>query len=596
MNGSDQDTEKIDDKNERKAKTNDKGKEKQEDNDNNVYIDEVDSEEDIDTTEDLTDELAGREAEEEEEEGEEAKQGKKKPKFVLSLDVGTTGIRAFLYDQKARRRAGSYRLITSIYPQAGWVEQDPQVLWDTCRKVMAKTMRKAKVKPSSIAAIGITTQRSSFLVWNKETGKPLCNFITWQDVRTADICSSWNDSYVFKGLQTLSKVAHGVTRSHRFLMMSLFKMSPLHVTPRLLWVLQNVDGAAKLAQEGKLLFGTVDTWLIWQFTGGQVHATDYSNASSTGLYDPFQIQWNQTLFSVVGVPPLLMPEVRPTSGSFGSTIPSIFGESIPIMAVVGDQQAALFAECCFGVGDCKITMGTGAFVDINTGSNVYVSKRGLMPLIAWKINDNVTYMVEGIMTNIGTVIEWGARELNLFDKPEESERMAETVENSDGVYLVPAFSGLSVPHQDPTARGTIIGLTTATKKQHIVRAMLESVGYTAREVLDAVKSDIPSVKISESIKVDGGVSNNDFVCRWMAEMTQKEIVRDVNPDQTTALGSAFLAGLAAGIWTSTKELEQVRQKQKVWTPSMNKSQVKRYYNEWKRAVDRSLQWSTSNGS
>ncbi|ELR23639.1 glycerol kinase [Acanthamoeba castellanii str. Neff] len=540
---------------------------------------------------------------------------------LLCVDVGTSGLRAYAYDvgssgsgsssgsssgakgkskhdkpaASCRNRGGFYQSLPTLYPQPGWVEQDPYVLLDTFRDVVNKVLKKTRITAAQVKAIGITTQRASFLLWNKETGRPLCNFITWQDVRTVGICEEWNDSYAFRGIHAFSKFAHIVTRRTRHLMGSIFKFSPIHCTPRLMWAMKNVEGAQELAAQGKLLFGTTDTWILWNLTGGKVHATDYSNASATGLYDTFELGWNQQLFSVVGLPASIFPEVRPTSGDFGSTLPRFFGAAIPIRAIVADQQAALFGECCFDVGDCKVTIGTGCFIDINTGSQPLVSTHGLLPLIAWAIGKEITYMIEGPMPSVGSVIDWGSREMGWYDHAKETEGMATSVDDTHGVYFVPAFSGLAAPHQDPTARGTILGMTTSTKKQHLVRAMLESIGYTCNDLLETMKADLPNLRVSPLMKIDGGVSQNDFVNQFIANMTGREIIRHPHPDQMTALGAAFLAGLGAGIWKSKEELKGLRASMHRFTPEFDEETRRTKYAAWKRAVERAMHWAQDDG-
>jgi len=540
---------------------------------------------------------------------------------LLCMDVGTSGVRAYIYSAEAARsrkgaaakgagrfksrdtpgqpscqnRGGCFRALPTLYPKPGWVEQDPIVVWETFKKVVNETLEKTHVSASQVKAIGITTQRASFLLWNKETGKPLCNFITWQDVRTSRICEEWNESYSFKGLHALSRVAHLVTGRTRHLMGSIFKILPIHCTPRLIWALENVEGARELAANGNLLFGTTDTWILWNLTGGKVHATDYSNASATGLYDTFELGWNQQLFTVVGIPNNIFPEVRPTSGFFGDSLPRHFGEAIPIRAIVADQQAALFGECCFEVGDCKVTIGTGCFIDINTGSQPLVSAHGLFPLIAWVIGNEVTYMIEGPMPSVGSVIDWGSREMGWYQDPCETEAMATSVEDTHGVYFVPAFSGLAVPYQDPTARGTLLGITTSTKKEHLVRAMLESIGFTCYDLLETIKMDVPNLRVSSMIKVDGGVSHNNFVNQFIANMSGRKIVRYQHPGQTTALGAAFLAGLGAGIWKSKKELKWLRTAMQQYVPQFDEQTRQARYAVWKRAVERSLGWEQHDG-
>jgi len=334
----------------------------------------------------------------------------------------------------------------------------------------------------------------------------------------------------------------------------------------------------------------MDTWLLWKLTGGEVHATDYSNASSTGIYDTFCLGWSSLLFNITGLPVSIFPEVRDTSGDFGVTEAQLFGAEIPIRALVADQQSALFGECCFDAGDTKVTIGTGCFVDCNTGSKI-VSSAGLLPMVAWKIGDEVTYMVEGLIASVGNVIDWGAHELGLYDHPPETEDMALSVADTNDVYFIPAFNGLNSPHLDPAARGTLIGISFSTKKEHIVRAILESAGYRCREVFDTIKAVLPSFEQSSTVRVDGGVSQNNFVDQFLADITDHSFDRVHDPARITALGAAFLAGLGAGVWTSKKQLTSLRQVGRIFNPVMDDETRARKYARWKKAISRSLKWA-----
>ncbi|KAL6047979.1 putative glycerol kinase 5 [Balamuthia mandrillaris] len=549
-------------------------------------------------------------------------------RFVLAVDVGTTGIRSFLFNKEAKRLGCCYQRVATLSPEQGYAEQDPIQLWKQCKAVMRQVLKDSAIPVSHVVSIGLTAQRGSFLVWHRKTGKPLSNFILWQDVRSVDICNRWNSSLTIRSINIVSKYMHMVTRGPRWMMASIFKLSPMHVTPRLLWVLENVAEAKEALDENNLLFGTVDTWLLWKLTGGKVFATDYSSASSTGIYDPFRLQWNQQVLDIVGIPACIFPEVLPTSGSFGATTPNVLGAPVPITAIVADQQAALFAECCFDAGDLKVTIGTGGFMDVNTGSALLPSKNGLFPLIAWKLGDKITYMTEGPMSTVGSVLDWGKEELNLYDDVARTSEMAESVPDTDNVYFVPAFSGLNSPYQDPTARGTILGLTMSTKKEHIVRALLESFSYCCQDLLLAIREDFPSLSLATApttrngeddvaarqrlplIKLSGGVAQNDFLLQSIADTTNAIVERAVSPQDTTALGAAYLAGLAVGLWASTEELKRYRKVERVFQPKptqrtnsakqregrekKEETEEERRaakYAKWKKAVSHSLAWA-----
>jgi len=510
---------------------------------------------------------------------------------VIAVDVGTTNIRCFIYDNTAEEVSGHTIPLKTLHPQKNWVEHDPMEVWTTTVKVIKKALKKKNISAFNIRALGMTTQRASFCLWHRDTGKPLCNFISWQDLRAVDICDEWNNSYNLAGVKLLSSVAHFISKKNRYASGKKFEFAPLQITPRLIWALRNTDGAEELMKQDKLMFGTMDTWLLWNLTGGKVHATDYSNASSTGIFDPYELDWNKFLITALGITSILklFPKVLPTSGFFGQTQECLFEAHIPITCLVADQQSAMFAECCFKKGDCKVTIGSGCFIDVNTGTTALAVQNGMYPLVAWKIGQQPChFMLEAAVSTIGTGIEWASREMNLFKSPEDSEQLAESVEDTNGVCFVPAFTGLNMPEKNASARGTIIGIGTATKKEHIVRALLESVGYQCQQCFSSMKIDQPTLVINSPIKVDGGVAKNNFVNQFIADVTRTEVQRADNREMT-ALGAAFFAGIATGVW-KLKELRDLRKVDRFYRPSVSEEIIQKRYSQWEVAVNRSKNW------
>ncbi|MDY6796598.1 MAG: glycerol kinase GlpK [Actinomycetota bacterium] len=520
-----------------------------------------------------------------------------KEKYILVNDVGTTGVRAVIFDHETNVMAEVYTEIPQVFPKPGWTEQDPVVLYEKCEEVMRKALEEAEVKPEQIAAMGIATQRATSLIWDAKTGEPVYNAITWQDTRMSDDCERINESLLFKLLHV---VGSGYQRiailSERLRHNSLgkllitaahFTVTPAQSSAHARWVLDNVEGAAQKAERGDLLQGTVDAWLVWKYTGGEVHATDYSNVSATGMYDPFGMQWSSLLLKPFGLPGgLVLPEIRETSGDFGTT--KVFGGNIPIACVVADQQAALFGEACFEPGSAKCTNGTGTFVDMNTGDQPMASIHRLTPMIAWKIGGETTYMMEGIISSAGSSVQWLRDNLQIIRNAGESEELAFKAEDCGGIYVVPAFTGLTAPYWDPYARGTVIGLTRATTKEQIVRATLESIAYQCRDVILAMEKDT-GIEV-KSIKADGGASRNDFLLQFLADILDVEVER---PEmmEATALGAAYLAGIASGYWTYPDDIVHIRRIDRRFTPHMKEDARSPLYAGWKRAVERSCRWA-----
>uniref|UniRef100_A0A667HZC5 Glycerol kinase 5 n=1 Tax=Lynx canadensis TaxID=61383 RepID=A0A667HZC5_LYNCA len=486
--------------------------------------------------------------------------------FVLGLDVGTSVIRCHVYDHAALIRGSSAQKVEGLYPHTGWVEIDPDVLWLQFLAVIKESVKAAGIEMNQIVGLGISTQRATFITWNKKTGNHFHNFISWQDLRAIELVKSWNNSFLMKLIQSSCRVLHFFTRSKRFFAFSMFSFTNQHVSLRLAWILQNLVEVQKAVEEDNCCFGTIDTWLLHKLTKGAEFATDFSNASATGLFDPFKMCWSGLLTSLLSIPLSLLPPVRDTSHHFGSVDEEIFGVPIPVVALVADQQSAMFGECCFQTGDVKLTMGTGTFLDINTGNSVQHTVGGFYPLIGWKIGQEVVCLAESNAGDTGTVIKW-AQQLDLFTDVAETEKMAKSLEDSEGVCFVPSFSGLQAPLDDPYACASFMGLKPSTSKYHLVRAILESIAFRA----------------------DGGVCKNDFVMQMTSDLINEKIERPVNTDMS-CLGAASLAGLAVGFWTDKEELKKLRQSEVVFKPQKKWQEYEMSMENWVKAVKRSMNW------
>ena len=518
-------------------------------------------------------------------------------KYILVNDVGTTGVRSVIIDKDTNIVSEAYEEVPHIYPEPGWVEQDPGEIWEKCLKVTKKAMSDAKLTSKEIAAIGIATQRATNVLWDKKTGTPVYNAISWQDTRTAKLCEEISQQTSLKLVRGIGRVITELSSAVKFLRKSRairmlitashLSLTPEMSTPHVRWVLDNVKGANEKAKKGDILFGTLDTWLVWKYTEGKVHATDFSNISCTGMFDPFSLKWSNTLLKPFKLPKeIKLPEIKETSDDYGKT--TLLGEPIPITSVVADQQSALFAEACFGKGDVKCTNGTGTFIDMNTGHEPMASVHKMTPMIAWKLNGKVTYQLEGIVNTTGSVVQWLRDDLRIISSAGETEKLAKSVEDTKGVYIVPAFAGLSSPHWDPYARGTILGLTRGAKKEHLVRATLESIAYRCRDIMLAMIEDT-GIKV-RMIKADGGASQNDFILQFMADMLHVDVERP-KILEATALGAAYFAGLRVGYWKSQDELKKYRKVDKRFSPKMSAKKREELYEDWERAVERALDWA-----
>ena len=490
--------------------------------------------------------------------------------YVLALDQGTTSSRAILFDKNGSIVATEQQEFTQIYPKPGWVEHNAQEIWQTQLAVAKAVLVNNNIKAGDVAAIGITNQRETTVVWEKSTGEPIYNAIVWQDRRTAAVC----DRLKAKGLTDY-------VREHTGLVLdAYFSGTKVH------WILENVEDAREKAENGELLFGTIDTWLVWKLTGGKQHITDYTNASRTLLYNIKELEWDEKMLAELDIPKSILPKVKPSSDIYGETEAYHFGGKIKISGMAGDQHAALFGQACYDVGMAKNTYGTGCFMLMNTGDKMVQSKAGLLTTIAWGINGKVTYALEGSVFVAGAAIQWLRDGLKIIDDARDSEFYAMKVPSTDGVYVVPAFVGLGAPYWDMYARGSIFGLTRGTTKAHLIRATLESLAYQTRDVLSAMESD-SGVKL-KGLRVDGGASANNLLMQFQSDILGTTVER---PEviETTALGAAYLAGLAVGFWKKEQILKSWKLDNQ-FQPEMDTAEKEQLYNGWKKAVKRSMDW------
>lgn len=500
-------------------------------------------------------------------------------KHVVAIDNGTTSTRAIVFDANAKKISSAQLETHQVFPQAGWVEQDPQEVWENTRTVLTQALESSNLSPSDISAIGITTQRETTIMWNRTTGEVVYNAIVWQDTRTQDWMSDLEDKLNSTGSLTTDQIRQRTG----------LPWSAYFSASKIRWVLDHVDGARALAESGDLAFGTPDTWLLWNLTGGVeggVHATDVTNASRTLLMDLNTLTWDDELLTVFGVPRSVLPLIQASASEFGVAITPLQG--VPVTALIGDQQAATFGQGCFAPGTSKNTYGTGNFLMINTGVTPVVSKNGLITTVAYQLEgEPAQYALEGSVAVSGSLIQWLRDNLGIISEAKEVESLALSVPNNGDVYVVPAFSGLYAPYWRADARGVIVGLTRYANKAHIARASLEAVAFQSREILDAVMAD--SGVHLEELRVDGGMVGNEFLMQFQSDILGVPVVRPVITE-TTALGAAFAAGLAVGVWHSTKELSALWQEDKRWMPSITADIREKLLAKWKKAVTRSFDW------
>ncbi|MDX2442469.1 MAG: glycerol kinase GlpK [Bacteroidales bacterium] len=492
-------------------------------------------------------------------------------KLILAIDAGTTSNRAILFDHSGHIIDSSQREFEQIFPSPGWVEHDPEEIWATQKGVIEEVLQKQNVSAKDIAAIGITNQRETTIVWDRRTGVPVYNAIVWQDRRTANYC----DQLKASGMEDTIREKTGLLADAYF------------SGTKIKWILDNVEGARQKALDGHLAFGTVDSWLVWKLTGGRQHITEVSNASRTLLFNIHTISWDEELLELLDIPSSMLPEVKSSSEHMGYCIENLYGHEIPITGIAGDQQAALFGQMCIEKGMAKNTYGTGCFVVLNTGNKVIDSKHKLLSTIAWKINDEVSYALEGSIFVGGAVVQWLRDQMQLFESSSEIESLAESVDDNGGVYFVPAFVGLGAPHWDQYATGTITGLSRGSSKAHIARAALESIALQTMDVINIMKKD-SGIELAE-LRVDGGASANDLLMQIQSDFLQKKVVRP-STIETTALGAAYLAGLAVGYWESIEEIKKQWKMEREFLPEMTLEDMKEIIAKWNMALDRSKSW------
>lgn len=493
-------------------------------------------------------------------------------KFVLAIDQGTTSSRAIIFDHKTNIVGVAQKEFTQIFPKPGWVEHNATEIWTSVLAVLSEVFITTGVKPEQIASIGITNQRETTVIWDKKTGLPIYNAIVWQSRQTVPIC----DEIKAAGKADLFRNKTGLVVDAYF------------SGTKVKWILDHVEGSRERAEKGELLFGTIDTWLVWKLTGGAAHVTDYSNASRTLMYNIYELKWDEELLSILNVPKALLPEVLPSSYVYGKTAPyHFFGQEVPISGIAGDQQAALFGQACFEPGMAKNTYGTGCFMLMNTGEKPVPSKNGLVTTIAWGLDGKVEYALEGSIFIAGSAVQWLRDGLRMIRTAPESEELAKHVESTDGVYVVPAFVGLGAPYWDDKARGAVFGLTRGVTKEHFVRATLEAIDYQTRDILQAMEID-SGIKLA-ALKVDGGAVKNDFLMQFQSDILGVPVERPV-VQETTALGAAFLSGLAVGVWKNKSEVTQNWKLDKRFEPKMSAEKREELYAGWVRAVNAARQF------
>lgn len=487
-------------------------------------------------------------------------------KYILSLDQGTTSSRAILFNKKGEVVHVAQKEFTQYFPKPGWVEHNASEIWGSVLSVIASVLSESDVQPEQIAGIGITNQRETTVVWDKETGIPVYNAIVWQSRQTSEICDELKE----KGYNDLFREKTGLLIDAYF------------SGTKVKWILDNVDGAREKAEQGKLLFGTIDTWLIWKLSGGKSHVTDYSNASRTLMFNIYDLKWDEELLNILGVPTSMLPEVKPSSEVYGHTVDYHFlGAEIPIAGAAGDQQAALFGQACFEKGMAKNTYGTGCFMLMNTGEKAVRSEHGLLTTIAWGLDGKVEYALEGSIFVAGSAIQWLRDGMRMLKDAKDSEEYAKKVPSTDGVYVVPAFVGLGTPYWDSDVRGAVFGLTRGTTKEHFIRATLESLTYQTKDVLSAMEAD-SGIEL-KTLRVDGGAVKNNFLMDFQSDILNVPVERPM-VNETTALGAAYLAGLAVGYWNNKEEIATQWAIDKSFAPTMEEKDRTDLYDGWKKAV------------
>lgn len=497
-------------------------------------------------------------------------------KYILSLDQGTTSSRAILFNKRGEIVSLTQKEFTQYYPEPGWVEHNPNEIWQSLLDVIEELLQKVSISPDQIDGIGITNQRETTVVWDKNTGEPIYNAIVWQSRQTKDIC----DELIEKGYEEIVRKKTGLL------------IDPYFSGTKVKWILDNVKDANNKARNGDLLFGTIDTWIIWKLSGGETHVTDFSNASRTMLFNINTLSWDEELLQIFDVPQSMLPKVKSSSEIYTRTAKWYFqGYNIPIAGIAGDQQAALFGQCCFDKGTAKNTYGTGCFLLMNIGEEPIISKNGLVTTIAWGLDGKVEYALEGSIFNAGAAVQWLRDGLKIIETASQSEEVAESVTSNDGVYIVPAFTGLGAPYWNTDARGAIYGLTRGTTYEHIVRATLESLAYQTKDIIGCMEAD-SEVSLNK-LRVDGGAVENNFLMQFQSDILNVSVER-TKMVECTALGVAYLAGLATGFWKDKNEIKKNILLETTFKPTIDDNERTLLYNEWKRAINSTIKWSDNN--
>lgn len=493
--------------------------------------------------------------------------------YILAIDQGTTSSRAIIYDDRGRVVQAAQREFNQIFPQSGWVEHDPQEIWRSVKRVMEEVLEGASIEATDLAAIGITNQRETTVLWDKKLDEPVHNAIVWQCRRSSDICQALKD----EGLEATFTEKTGLV------------LDPYFSGTKIKWIFHRHPQLRKRAEKGELLFGTIDSWLIWRLTGGEVHVTDYTNASRTLIYNIHRLEWDDELLSILDIPGSILPEVLPSSHIYGYTAPQLLnGARIPVAGIAGDQQAATFAQGCFEKGMAKITFGTGSFMLMNTADVAVKSRHGLLTTIAWGLEEGITYALEGSIFVAGAAFQWLRDGLRILHDAADSQYFARKLEDNGGVYLVPALTGLGAPYWEPRARGMMVGLSRGTTREHLIRATLESIVYQSQDLLSSMVAD-SGITLKE-LRVDGGAAANNLLLQFLADITHVQVERPVNTE-TTAAGAAFLAGLAVGFWQSQEEILEKRITDEIFLPQRSPEEGRLLYEGWQRAVKALLFWS-----
>lgn len=515
-------------------------------------------------------------------------------KYILTLDIGTTTIRSFIYNSRAEAIGKAVDQVVLHYPSPGFVEIDPDELWNTIVDVVRKSFQDASLSAGQMSAMGISTQRSTFITWSRKTGKPFHRFITWKDMRADKLVKQWNESYTWKLIKAGAYALYLVTRSKRFRAGSALKFMNSQTTLRLYWAIHNIAALKTAIEDGDAMFGTLDSWLLYKLTGSKIHMTDVSSASATGFYDPFTMQWAGWAMTLLDVPAAALPVVVDTAGEhFTSTAPDIWGHAIPILSSMADQTASMWGSCCFEVGDVKLTMGTGTFFDINTGAAPHASVSGLYPVVGWRMGGELVYAAEGANNDTASIIKW-AQNLGLYDNPEDTAELASSVPDTDGVYFIPAFSGLGPPYNDSTAAAGFVGVKPSSSRAHLVRAVLESLAFRTAQLYACVRRETNHQ--FNSIRLDGGVANNDFIAQLVADLSGLRVERPLDVEMSS-LGCAHIVGLRLGIWKSKDELRSLRKVGCVFSP---RPAMQKCYQasvlRWEDAAKRMCGWYTDQKS